>query len=385
MENNNNTPSEQNNNIANNYNDTEFDIPEVYAPGPDVNGPIHYIFYHDPAPVVHNVHGSTYYGEYSDILNKTDYKNNSTIQKIFKENNGLQEFLSKTTPLTNERINALDFIFSKLLTEEKDLFIAGMIAQLGDCNSPVKVFLTEMLVKKYNEKGEEVPQGMIAKIAVGDYLEKNLKEFGIAGKKEAIELKQGFLNALFLAGSENNQHNNYLKIAKKPYFRDSDTNYSFYPQEQEAGFALKFAKMFCKTNESGNLIRENGCYLADQEKIDEITDLYRLKSETAEAKIPSIKKAWEIADKVVNEYFNLDIDDLPNPGFDKKDDNILIVNKAIKDAVKQYPKLTMEEITAEYVVQCLVLQHLFAGRPANTAIEITGISSIQTSTSSLQQ
>jgi hypothetical protein len=298
--------------------------------------------------------------ECSSIVNQTNFKENKEIHTAFRDVK-LKEFLLKTTPLTNDRKEALNHLLGKLLIEDKaENYKTMMKIETGNCGTPVKDFLTQMLVNKYREEGKEIPEALIAKIAVGDYLGKNLKEFDIQGG-EAIERKQGFLNALFLEGSESNQGNKHLKIGKKPYFRDSDTNYSFYPGEKES---IQFAKMFCKTNESGNLIRENGCYLADKEKIDEITDLYRIDSGTEEAKIPSMKKAGEIADKVVNEYFSRpDIDGLPNQGFGKKDDDILIVNKAIKDMVKQDPKLDIEKITADDVIEHLV------GKPSNTVEE----------------
>ena len=291
-----------------------------------------------------------YYYEYSNILNQTDYKDDQAIKKLFKENNKLQEFLSKTSPLTKDRIEALNYLLGKklLIEGEAATYKAAMETQTGDCGTPVKDFLTKMLLAQYKEDNREVPEGLEEKIAIGEYLDKNLKKSGISGitDSEAIEYKQGLLNALFLKGSEDNIGNKYLRIVRKPYYRDSDTNYSLYPQQKE--FALKFAKIFCKTDEDGNLKIENGCYLADKEKIDEITDLYRINTRVKELKIPSMNKASEIVKAVVEKLYNK-LEELPD-GFDTADENILIVNKAIKEMVKQDPKIAIENITAGSVV-----------------------------------
>ena len=307
-----------------------------------------------------NAQEIVYGEEYRDVVSKTNYAQNDTILAIFEEDNELQEFLSKTTPLTNDRIEALNYLFGKLLTVEAENYKAKMKVFLNDCSTPVKTFLTQMLLAKYKENNEEVPKGLVEKIAIGEYLDKNSTKFGITGT-EAIEYKQGLLNALFLEGSENNIGNQYLGIVGKPYLRDSDTINHFYPQEEES--ALKFAKIFCKTDEDGNLkifkIRnghyvadqdleiENGYYLADKEKIDEITDLYRINTGVKELTIPSMKKASEIVKAVVEKYNKLRA--FPD-GFGTTDKNILSVNKAIKEMAKQDPKIDIENITAGSVV-----------------------------------
>ena len=77
---------------------------------------------------------------------------------------------------------------------------------------------------------------------------------------------------------------------------------------------------------------EQRFYFADKDKIDAITDLYRINIRL-DAKNLSMKKAGEIADNVIAEFEELEeeLKALHKPVFSKRDDNILIVNKATKE------------------------------------------------------
>jgi|GEM_PF-3849860 len=311
--------------------------------------------------------GSENIPEYLLLLNMTKYREDEQITGIIFNNKQLQNFLLSITPQEPERIEALNYILSKLKGDEdtKASYIAQMVAQTGSCTTPVKDFLTRMLLEKKIENKEQIDPALIAKIAVGDYLEKNAEKFKLTlqfedNKKDKAEIKQAFLDALFAPAQPNAM--SVLKIIEKPYHRASD-GYSVGEEIvdnswriRDAIIAKEFAKIFCKTDKNGDPIQNNQQYIADKDKIDEIVDLYKI-SIGLELENKASKKALEVLEEVQNIVWSQEYNEdfvkflqIKCKFGEKKDEQIIAIRRAIKAIASDDEKKT-QSITARDVVE----------------------------------
>ncbi len=164
---------------------------------------------------------------WEEILKKINILPNSENNELFNiinENEQLQNFISKVTPLNNIRIDALKYLLDKIKNPEtRELTITQMISQTGDCSTPVKDFLSKIYILKSKEEGIEISDILIQKDAILGYIKRNKIKLQFQSN-EQIERCRGLANALFLENSENRLQNK-CKISNRSGDMESDTNY----------------------------------------------------------------------------------------------------------------------------------------------------------------
>jgi hypothetical protein len=228
------------------------------------------------------------------VLNDTLLKGDEEIVKIIQDSEGLQKFLSRSGIDSKERKDALDYLLEKIKNQStREETAALMIAATGDCSTPIHDCLAKAYFEMCKEPGIAMDENIIAKMAINDYLEKNIRirlnpsekietlntDKIILESGESIEQKHALLNALLLNGSENEKHNK-CKIDIKPYLLStSDTaniEFAYTILTHEA--AEQCAKLFCQTDQNFNLIKQNGHYIADKVKYDNVIENYKVNS-----------------------------------------------------------------------------------------------------------
>ena len=242
--------------------------------------------------------------DWNDVLNDTSLKGDQEIVKIIQDSEGLQKFLSRSGIDSKERKDALDYLLEKIKNQStREETAALMIAATGDCSTPIHDCLANAYFEMCKERRIAIDENIIAKMTINAYLEKKIitrlkqsektelssKDKIILESGESIEQKHALLNALLLNGGENEKHNK-CKIDIKPYLLStSDTaniEFAYTILTHEA--AQQCAKLFCQTDENGNLLKNpnNGHYIADKAKYDNVIENFKANflEDKAEAK-----------------------------------------------------------------------------------------------------
>ncbi len=161
-------------------------------------------------------------------------------------------------------------------SDESEFTLQKMATALGDCGTPVKELLTQVfvgtLLKDIEDPTEDMPDLVIG-MAMQHEITTKLKE--LLNENETIEQVQGLMNALFLAGAENNP-DNPLKIEGTRPRLPSKTNYVEYAFDQVTHrVAVACAKLCCKTNPNGALLRnQQDRYVLDPNKLKNIKEVF---------------------------------------------------------------------------------------------------------------
>lgn len=289
--------------------------------------------------------------DWNDVLNDTLLKGDEEIVKIIQDSEGLQKFLSRSGIDSKERKDALDYLLEKIKNQStREETAALMIAATGDCSTPIHDCLAKAYFEMCKEPGIAMDENIIAKMAINDYLEKNIRirlnpsekietlntDKIILESGESIEQKHALLNALLLNGSENEKHNK-SKIDIKPYLLSTgDTaniEFAYTILTQEA--AQQCAKLFCQTDENGNLLKNpnNGHYIADKAKYDNVIENFKANflEDKAEAK--------QIYDELIILIINNDKDP-KDYGLDgEKDQCVNVIRSALNEMRSQTPPI----------------------------------------------
>jgi hypothetical protein len=289
--------------------------------------------------------------DWNDVLNDTLLKGDEEVVKIIQDSEGLQKFLSRSGIDSKERKDALDYLLEKIKNQStREETAALMIAATGDCSTPIHDCLAKAYFERCKERGIAMDENIIAKMAINTYLEKKIttrlkkpsnnieslsKDKIILESGESIEQKHALLNGVLLDGSENNDFNK-LKIDDKPYLLRSDTDniqFSYTVLSEEA--AVQCAKLFCQTDENGNLLKNpnNGHYIADKAKYDNVIENFKANflEDKAEAK--------QIYDELIILIINKDKDP-KDYGLDgEKDQCVNVIRSALNEMRSQTPPI----------------------------------------------
>ncbi|WP_340199014.1 leucine-rich repeat domain-containing protein [Ascidiimonas sp. W6] len=197
----------------------------------------------------------------------------------------LEEFLEKVpvknpfdmevyVPAAKELIDGVFKDKAKRIEENKNLYLMAM--SLGNCATPVKSLLTQTaigLALKKDGAISELLYAIIEREAVEEKIQKTLGT--LLQDTEKIEQVQGLCNSLFLENAENRIRNK-IKITGKRHRLPSKTRYiNFSFNAVSKDLAEAFARMYCKTNEQNQLIKDSsGKMILDMNKFRAITEPY---------------------------------------------------------------------------------------------------------------
>ena len=157
---------------------------------------------------------------------------------------------------------------------------------LGNCKTPIKDLLVGTYIHKHINS-DPLPQGyhaLLTRAAVESEIYNKLKskvinDQNILIKNEQIEQVQGLTNAIFVNGAATHKENK-CKIVfvadEKPEILPSKTAYIGFAFNQVGDqLAVEFAKLFCKTDESGDLLKEeDNNYVFSSKKLRGIVEKY---------------------------------------------------------------------------------------------------------------
>ena len=193
----------------------------------------------------------------------------------------LKDFLRKMPhgqgPVQEVYDKTVKYLLQKI--KDRDENTAALIkTSLGNCATPVKSFLLQTAIGLAGENkidvGSEILDQLIAREALQEKVIQVLE--GKLSRNEAIEAVQGLLNALFLAGAEENSENK-IKISGERLRLPSTSAYPDFAFTQVRGAWIEpFAKLCCKTNADGTLQKDNkGNYTFDPDKLSKLVEDYR--------------------------------------------------------------------------------------------------------------
>ena len=209
-----------------------------------------------------------------------EYKDNTTFIKVIESDNDLQEFISKARSSALYRINkqemtiGLDFLFKNLLDpESEDQYRIGMQINADDCSTPVATYVIECYLAICAQQNKKPTTGFVERSAIYSFISKNAEKLKLRNN-EMIEQAHGLLNALFLENSET-YSDNKCNISRRDiinYRLPSTTNYPGFAFRQVRDETAKaFAELLCKTNETGELKKDDkGYYILDENKYKKI-------------------------------------------------------------------------------------------------------------------
>ena len=155
----------------------------------------------------------------------------------------------------------LNFLLNGLL-EESSLNEEIMKIYSTDCSTPVATICMQFYVLSLNEQNIDLPEEMIAKLALSDYLSKNAEKLQI-NTNDIIEKVNAVLNAFFLKDSH--QHSDNKLQVKHDHDQPSNTTYIEFSYNQ-------------LSQESANLIAQdllNTDKTINQEKFNAIISKYK--------------------------------------------------------------------------------------------------------------
>jgi hypothetical protein len=229
-----------------------------------------------------------------DDLGVTD----PTIVNKIKGKSDLEKFmkLAQSSSLYQKNPDilkqGLNFLLKGLLDENSP---NEQIMSLNstDCSTPVATVCMQFYLEYLKSHGEAVPEEMIAKLALSDYLSKNAEKLQINGN-ESIEKVNGVLNSFFLKDSHQHSYNK-LNQLKHDHDQPSNTTY------------IDFSYNLL-TEESAALIAEElvvGNEI-NQEKFNDIVSKYKknvLGLESKHSLLSNKEYAYNyLFDKAKNEY-----------------------------------------------------------------------------------
>ena len=197
----------------------------------------------------------------------------------------LKEFLEKMPDGQGPVQEVYDKTVKHLLQEIKngDKDTAALIkTSLGNCATPVKSFLLQTAIglvgAKDGENKIDIDPKILDQLIAREALQEKVIQVleGKLSRNEAIEAVQGLLNALFLAGAEENSENK-IKISGERLRLPSTSAYPDFAFTQvREKWIEPFAKLCCKTDADGTLQKDNkGNYSFDSDKLSKLTEEYR--------------------------------------------------------------------------------------------------------------
>lgn len=215
------------------------------------------------------------------FFDKLDIKNENKEQiiKEIENNDAIQEFIEKAANSSlyqsaPEIINfGLTYLLEKLASRhehEKEGVIASMVAHSDACSTPVSELCLQNYLLYLKENIQEIPQGLILKAALMDFILNNVKELKLK-PNEVIEQANGLINAVTLYESWLNE-NNKTRIMHENN-EPSNTQYiDFAFQQVREETAEAFTQELCQPQQD-----KDGYFLLDQKKVANITLAYECK------------------------------------------------------------------------------------------------------------
>ena len=209
-----------------------------------------------------------------------EYKYNATFIKVIESDLALQEFITKARFPKLYRINkqemiiGLDFLFKALLDPgSKNHHIRAMKIHATNCSAPVATYVIERYLESCAQQNKKPTTGFVERHAIYSFISKNAKKLKLEDN-EIIEQAHGLLNALFLKNSETYSHNK-CKISRGDiinYRLPSIANLLILAFDEVRDETAKaFAELLCKTNETGELKKDDkGYYILDGTKYKKI-------------------------------------------------------------------------------------------------------------------
>lgn len=211
----------------------------------------------------------------------------------------VMKFFLQKIPLNGSDVHELYFEGAKFLIDsvvgetvsddDKKSVLYRTAKALGDCNTPVKDALIQGYMAKHINSNS-FPKGydsLVARAAVESEIVSQLRNKKVIGEKilgenEEIEQVQGLTNAIFMKGAAMNEDNK----CKISFLADDEATVTLlfsktaYPdfafRQVGAELAVEFAKLCCKTDESGKLIKDKeGYYLFSSKKLRGIVEKYK--------------------------------------------------------------------------------------------------------------
>ncbi|WP_025741811.1 leucine-rich repeat domain-containing protein [Aquimarina pacifica] len=190
---------------------------------------------------------------------------------------------------------------SKLENPEtsKDLF-ASLAVPLGNCNTPVYDFVLEAVFDLNKDTPEIKP--LILRMAVKEKID---NEFALKLRSiddsEIIEKTNALVNSVLLFDAENMELN-HLKITGDRMYAPSSSDHvgamEYFRDTRYKTILKDTAKLFCKTKRNGKLLKKNGKYIIDNNKLNNTLNTYLFKKNRIneiETKDPNfIKKLGDI-------------------------------------------------------------------------------------------
>lgn len=235
--------------------------------------------------VVLNALYDNYGAYYVNLLNNlppgsfaTAVEENKTAQEILKmflEKLPIHDKIAAEVYIPAAKYLMGHIFFAQISQQEKDTQIQKIATALGNCATPVKSFLIQTYVGMQTASGESMPallQNIIQREAVEEAILTNLKNQ--LRRNEKIEQVQGLVNSLFLENAENRTQNK-VKISGNRSRLPSKTSYvNFAFSQVTETLAESFAKLCCKTTQTGNLLQQEGNFVLDPAKLQAITEAY---------------------------------------------------------------------------------------------------------------
>ncbi|MCF6777746.1 leucine-rich repeat domain-containing protein [Thiotrichales bacterium 19X7-9] len=216
---------------------------------------------------------------FDDILKKMNISLSENNLNFINNNQALQTFIEKAWSsmlsqtdygikiMKNGLIHLLDQI-----ENNSSMIMAEVENKITDCSTPVADLLTQQYIFKMKEDGE-FDHTVCEKLALSDYVLRRAEKFKL-NKSEAIEQREGLLNAVYLKDSHLEKANK-IKI-KHDNEAPSNTRYidfSFNQVRQET--ASQFINMFCILDEQGEAKKDSEGYLKyDVDKVFVLKDSY---------------------------------------------------------------------------------------------------------------
>ncbi|WP_119343026.1 leucine-rich repeat domain-containing protein [Facilibium subflavum] len=205
------------------------------------------------------------------------------IQEIIAQDENLQDFISKAGASSLYQSNpeiihkGLAYFLEKLTGDEAENVKEIIGLHSTDCATPVTDLCVQGYLQKSNEEKTPLPEGLITKLAVADYITKNKQYFCLKNNEE-VEQLNGLLNVLFLKDAWLYQENK-VKVKHDNDLFSWSNHIQFAFSQISNATKQSFIKAFLQVGDNNVPLKDNqGYYLIDQQKLDKITERYKANS-----------------------------------------------------------------------------------------------------------